>query len=56
MGLVGVDHPARYLLRQYRNRGGSVVLLGKYWTEGQWKADLERGTHKSMMVRVPFLR
>ena len=54
--LVGVDHPYRIILRQYRHRGGSVVFLGQWWTGGGWRAALDRGPQKSTMAHIPFLR
>ena len=31
-------------------------MSGHRWAEGQWRADLNRGPHQSMMTHVPFLR
>ena len=53
--LVGVDHLACRLLRQYRHRGTPVFFLGHRWMEGQGRVALERGPHQSTMVHVPFL-
>ena len=52
--LGGVDQPACRLLRQYCHRGRAVVLLDKQYTEGQRREALDRESHKSMMVHVPF--
>ena len=54
--LGGLDHPACRLLRQYWHRGPPVVSSRKWWTEGQWRAALDRGPHQSTMAHVPFLR
>ena len=53
--LVGVDHLACRLLRQYRHRGTPVFFLGHRWMEGQGRVALERGPHQSTMAHVPFL-
>ena len=36
--------------------GGCVVLLRQWWKEGQRRPVLDRGSHKSTMVHVPFLQ
>ena len=56
MDLGGLEHPARRLLMQYQNMGYPVVLLGKKWMEGQRRPALDRGTHKSTLAHIPFLR
>ena len=53
--LVGVDHPACCLLRQYRNRRAPVVFTGQWCTEGQGSVALYRGPYQPTMAHVPFL-
>ena len=54
--LSEVKHPARRLLRQYKHRGASVVLMMGKWSEEERQAALKRGPHRSATEHAPFLR
>ena len=56
LDLLGLNHPARHLLSQYRHRGAPVVLSEHRCRYGQRRASLERVPHKSTMARVLFLK
>ena len=53
--LVGLDHPARRLLRQYKHRGAPVVLSTKPWTTSMIEKALQRGPHRSSMEHLEYL-
>ena len=50
-----VEHPARSLLRKYKHRGVTVVMMMGVWTEGERLAALARGPHNSAIKHAHFL-
>ena len=53
--LSEVKHPARRLLRQYKNHSAPVVLMTGKWSDGERHAALKRGMHRSATEHAPFL-
>ena len=50
------DHPAKRLIRHYKNRGAPVKFSTKPWTPGRIKRALQRGPHKSCHEHLEFLQ
>ena len=53
--LRNVDHTAKHILKQYRDRGVPVRLLTGPWTTEQLEAALARGAHPSCDKALEFL-
>jgi len=49
-------HGAARILRQYRARGAPVVLSSAPWTKDRLDAAMERGSHRSAIEHLAFLR
>ena len=54
--LDDVHHPAKRLLRHYKNHGAPVKFSTKPWTQGRIKRALARGPHKSCHEYLEFLQ
>ena len=51
-----VNHPAKRLLRHYKNHGAPVKFSTKPWSPGRIKRALARGPHKSCYEYLTFLQ
>lgn len=49
-------HPAHHLLKHYKNHGAPVALRTAPWTRQQIAEAMTRGSHKSALEYLDFLR
>mmetsp|Transcript_21332 Transcript_21332/g.32959 ORF Transcript_21332/g.32959 Transcript_21332/m.32959 type:complete len:780 (+) Transcript_21332:5035-7374(+) len=54
--LENVHHPAKRLLKFYRERGAPVKLSTQAWTQQRIRTAMKRGPHKSCHEYMDFLR
>ena len=54
--LENVQHPAKRLLKFYKNRGAPIKFSTRPWTRRQIKRALNRGPHKSCFEHLDFLK